>query len=303
MPPTHHVRNFAWDDLDAFTSLHNAVNGIAETGWAFGAGDMRLMLSQPGYEPAEDCFLAFSDSELAGYALLTSEPLIDRAVASGGVAEQHRNRGFGRLLLDAVSRRASASRLHVQVPAGSEPGRRLLEGAGFEAVRRYWSLEWDGSSLPPPRLPHGFSTRSFEPGKDEGLLADLQNAAFQGQWGFSPNTPDEIAAKMRLRWHSPEDVLLLLDGDAPVGYNWTARASSDSGFAGRIGMTGVHPSYRGRVMSLSAMQMSAAQLGTFLFGLLAESVGPQLAFGAMGAALMAVSAFFYLAFGPLRRLV
>ena len=246
MPPTHHVRNFAWDDLEALTLLHNAVTRIAETGWAFEPGDMRLLLSQPAYEPTEDCFLAFSQSQLAGYALLTREPRIDRAVAGGGVAERYRNRGLGRLLLDAVSRRASAARLDVQVPAGSEPGRRLLEGAGFEVVRRYWSLEWDGTSLPSPRLPHGFSTRSIEAGKDEGLLADLQNAAFQGQWGFSPNTPDEIAAKMRLRWHGPGGMLFLLDGDTPVGYNWTARASSDPGFTGRIGMTGVHPSYRGR---------------------------------------------------------
>ena len=246
MPPTHRLRNFTWDDLEALTSLRNAVNEIAETGRAFEPGDMRLLLSQPGYEPAEDCFLAFSDNHLAGYALLTPEPRIDRAVASGGVAKQYRNLGLGRLLLDGVSGRSSASRLHVQVPAGSEPGRRLLKSAGFEVARRYWNLEWEGSSLPPPRLPHGFSTRSFDPGKDEGLLADLQNAAFQHQWGFSPNTPGEIAAKMKLRWHRPQDVLLLLDGDTPVGYNWTARASSDSGLTGRIGMTGVHPSHRGR---------------------------------------------------------
>jgi MFS family permease len=62
------------------------------------------------------------------------------------------------------------------------------------------------------------------------------------------------------------------------------------------------PAYRGRVISLNAMQMSAGQLGTFLLGLLAESVGARAAFLAMGAALMAASAVFYLAFAPLRRL-
>jgi Na+/melibiose symporter-like transporter len=81
-----------------------------------------------------------------------------------------------------------------------------------------------------------------------------------------------------------------------------AGQTSRNVFANVLCQTYSDPAYRGRVMSLSAMQMSAAQLGTFLFGLLAESIGPRLAFGAMGMALVGVSAFFFLAFRPLRRL-
>ncbi len=69
-----------------------------------------------------------------------------------------------------------------------------------------------------------------------------------------------------------------------------------------LSQTVVEDAYRGRVMSLVAMQMNAAQLGTFVIGLASQVVGPCWAFAGMGAALILTSACFTAWFAPMRRL-
>lgn len=69
-----------------------------------------------------------------------------------------------------------------------------------------------------------------------------------------------------------------------------------------LSQTYVDDAYRGRVMSLVAMQMNAAQLGTFAIGLASEVVGARWAFAGMGAALVLMSAWFTAWFSPMRRL-
>jgi MFS family permease len=69
-----------------------------------------------------------------------------------------------------------------------------------------------------------------------------------------------------------------------------------------LSQTYVDDAYRGRVMSLVAMQMNAAQLGTFVIGLASQVVGPRWAFAGMGAALVLMSAWFTAWFSPMRRL-
>jgi len=69
-----------------------------------------------------------------------------------------------------------------------------------------------------------------------------------------------------------------------------------------LSQTYVDDAYRGRVMSLVSMQMSAAQLGTFAIGLASQAVGPRWAFAGMGVALVLMSIWFTLWFSPMRRL-
>lgn len=69
-----------------------------------------------------------------------------------------------------------------------------------------------------------------------------------------------------------------------------------------LSQTYVDDAYRGRVMSLVAMQMNAAQLGTFAIGVASEIVGPRWAFAGMGGALLLMSAWFTIWFVPMRRL-
>ncbi len=69
-----------------------------------------------------------------------------------------------------------------------------------------------------------------------------------------------------------------------------------------LSQTYVDDAYRGRVMSLVAMQMNAAQLGTFAIGVASEAFGARWAFAGMGAALVVMGIAFTLTFVPMRRL-
>jgi len=69
-----------------------------------------------------------------------------------------------------------------------------------------------------------------------------------------------------------------------------------------LSQTYVDDAFRGRVMSLVAMQMNAAQLGTFAIGMASEALGARVAFAGMGAGLLIMSAWFTLWFAPMRRL-
>lgn len=271
MPQNASIRPFAWPDIASWTALVNDLDGAA--GAAASVEYKRLFLSQPAVDPEENCFIAEIGDECAGMARVAPEPVIGRAVAQIAVLPGHRRRGVGRQLLDRVVERAGdlgLQSLHIQVSVHSRGGRFLLEDSGFYAVRRYWRLTAALGGIEEPALPPAFSIRPFELGRDERTLTDLQNAAFGQSWGFSPNTVEQIAARVRLRPWEPDGILLLQDGDEVCGYNWTHRPSEHDPPSGVIGMTGVRSDYRrrglGRII-VSAGMAYLRQRGAGVVGL------------------------------------
>ena len=251
MPDSASVRSFRWPDLDALTPVYNAVTGRTDTDAAVDAGLLRQMLSLPACDAERDCHVADLDGALVGFSLVTPEVRISRAVVSGGVLEKHRGRGIGRALLRAALGRAdeaSASVVHVQVADTAAEAMRLLESEGFGPTRRYLELVWSGAAVPVPEVDAEYTVRCFESG-DEPALTELQNACFAGSWGFCPNTVEETEAKLAFGTSSPCGVLFVEHGARPVAYAWTFR----SGATGWIGMTGVHPDFRGRGLGKAAL--------------------------------------------------
>ena len=243
------IRRFRWSDLTEWTELFNEVSGISGTDRAFDSELMGQFLAQPACEPEENCFVAESGGSAAGLVMIAPELPIGRAVASGGVVEPHRNRGIGRALLGTASQRAGSlgvSVLHVQVASDGPAAQHLLQSSGFRFVRAYSMMRWQGEDVARPELPPGFGLRTFMAGQDEETLTRLQNAAFAGNWGFCPNTVEEIGARLRFKTCEPGGVIFVTHGDGVAGYNWTFRAAGPSRSTGWIGMTGVHPEYRGR---------------------------------------------------------
>ena len=112
-------------------------------------------------------------------------------------------------------------------------------------IKEFWQMRWEGSELPPLRLRPGFCLKSFEPDKDEAMLTELQNTAFGENWGFSPNTVEQIAARVRTKISPPKGIIFIMDGENAAAYNWTQRIQNARGHVGFVAMTGVHPSYRG----------------------------------------------------------
>ena len=66
--------------------------------------------------------------------------------------------------------------------------------------------------------------------------------------------------------------------------------------------TFVEDEYRGRVMSIFMLQISLMLLGAFLVGLTAESIGVQIALGAMAAALLVVMTWMLIFMPVFRRM-
>ncbi len=255
------VRQFRWSDLAQFVPLYNEVRGTAGTERAFDLESMAQELALPPRIPEEHCFVAVCNGRLVGFVLMTPETRIGRVVASGGVLASHRGQGIGRGLLMACINFASttgASFLHTESPHQDDAAGRLLESLGFAVVRRYWQMRWEGQQAPMARLPAGFYMRSFCLGQDEEALTELQNAAFSHNWGFCPNTVEEVSARVRHKRCDPQGIIFVTDGSRLAGYNWTLRAASAGQAVGWIFMTGIHPDYRrrrlGRAIVLAGME-------------------------------------------------
>lgn len=249
MAPSFNVRIFRWTDLESITAIFNDINGLGGTEKAFDVGFMRQFMSQPDMDPQEHCFVADLDDAVVGFALISYEAPIGRAVASGGVLGGFRRQGIGRELLKKALSHAEdlgVDVLHIEASSQGEAAQRMLESAGFHKAKGYWQMQWTGDISPTPSLPSGFSIRPFKIGQDEERLTQLQNLAFGDNWGFSPNTVDQISARVRLDRVTPEGILFITDNGKPAAYNWTMISADDSRATGFISMTGVHPDYRGR---------------------------------------------------------
>jgi len=243
------IRRFEWKDVDQVTYLFNEINGISGSEKAFDTEFMRQCLSLPSSDPEEHCFIAELDSSPVGFALISYEKPIGRSVASGGVLKEYRNQGIGRQLVRTAIEHAESlkgvSVLHIEVSSDSEDARHLMESEGFQIVKNYWQMQWKHDEAPETTLPNGFSIRSFRLNQDEKALTELQNLSFGENWGFSPNTVEQISARVRLERGGPEGILFITDNDRPAAYNWTLISSNDQQSTGFISMTGVHPDYRG----------------------------------------------------------
>ncbi len=242
------IRGFEWEDLESVTDLFNRVGGAGGTEKELDSELVSQNLSLPSIFPETNLRLAVNGVDMIGYHLLSPEPLIGRAVVAGGALPEFRDSGIlPRLLRDSISRAGTtgAHLLHIQTALNAHDDRRLLESEGFEKIKEFWQMRWEGAELPPLRLRPGFRLKSFEPDKDEAMLTELQNTAFGENWGFCPNSVEQIAARVRVKNSPPEGIIFIMDGDKPAAYNWTHRNENAHGHVGFVSMTGVHPSYRG----------------------------------------------------------
>lgn len=212
-------------------------------------------LRHPG---AEHLLARDGDGTLVGYAQLdaaaTTPDGAPDPVAELVVHPDHRRRGVGSALLDAVLDRAPARVwAHGALPAAAA----LAERAGLTAQRELWRMRRD-LRLPLPELPapDGVLIRTFAVGADEAELLRVNNAAFawhpeQGGW-----TLDDVTAREAEPWFDAAGVLLAVDAADPahvLGFHWTKVHAAGTGEAadatspiGEVYVLGVDPAARGR---------------------------------------------------------
>lgn len=239
------IRNFSWDDIPSLADLENQLRQAQGNDISTNPSLLRERLRLPGVFPEDNCLLYESNGVVKGYALIRPELRIGRTVLDLMVYPDYSEQGVERALVRAALTRAQelrASVLHVQVPKGSF-WKKLLKGEGLKPVHRYWTMRWKEDTPPPIELPEGFSLRTYKPG-DAETLTRIQNAAFEGSWGFCPNTPEEIQYRAAMSISSPEGILFLSQGDGIGGYCWTCVLGSSGEAVGVISMIGIDPAYR-----------------------------------------------------------
>lgn len=244
------IRTFSGHRLPALLDYVDTGCTWGERGRALGRQTFQQMLGQPGLSPTDNCFLLEDGDRVRGFCLVVPETPIGRAVLEGGVAPKL----VGSVHQEKLVRRAvdRARELGVQVVhsclPNPSPQAGLLQAEGFSLVRTYWDLVWSGETLPGPAVPDGFTVRSFQP-EDAAALTVAQNAAFDGSWGFCPNTVEQIEYRSLMVNIPPQGILFLRHGEKIAGYCWTCLTPVDGAIRGVIGMIGVVPEYRGRGIS------------------------------------------------------
>jgi mycothiol synthase len=162
------------------------------------------------------------------------------------------------------ARELGARVVHINVGEENVAAKALLSGLGFRFVRRFLTLrvrlsgahllDEEHATLPWRHLRRG----------EEDKLTQIQNRSFEGTWGYNPNTVEEIAFRLGLLNRSPEDVILVGEGDRAAGYCWTTvdPAARDSAGTrkGHIYMLGADPDYRGKGIGRQALLAGLAHL-------------------------------------------
>lgn len=252
--PQPRLHAFSWDRLDDFVALVNAVQGQEGTPAAVDAAFMAERLRGPGMDAEADCLLASIDGAAAGYTLLNWELPIGSVVLEGGVPREHRRRGIGGKLVSWAKERGRERGAAAARAAAAEDDGELaaaMRRMGFAEVRRHEILRWVGSTAPAGELPAGIVSRRFRAG-DEVSLTEAQNAAFQGQWGFSPNTVEQIAYGVGMSHTTAEGVALLMSGEDVAAYCLTM-IIGEAPAAGSILMLGAHPRHQGLGLGRAAL--------------------------------------------------
>lgn len=255
------VRNFTWNDLPDVLELVGRVQVQDEKDRKPRQQNFKETLGLPGLNAEDNCFLLEESGQIQGVCVVFPELPISRAVLALDVAPHiARSSRERKLLRRAVARCGELDARVAHICVGPDtPRSKLLEEEEFYLTRVYWDMVWQQEEPPPVSLPQGYAIRSFQPG-DAPALTEIQNAAFNGSWGFSPNTVEQIEYRSSMSNTSYGGILFLVNGEKVAAYCWTCLAPVNGKTRGVIGMIGVSPDYRGKGVSKPILAASLKYL-------------------------------------------
>lgn len=187
--------------------------------------------------------LAREGAALAGYLHLDVFGDSDgNEVAELAVHPDHRRRGVGTALVEALADRAKPVRIWSH---GGHPGAAALAGKlGFRKVRELLRLRRAlDADLPAPVLPDGVSLRPFVPGRDEAAVVYVNHRAFSWHPEQGAMSIEDVRQKEEQPWFDPAGFLLAVDPDERLlGFHWTKAHTAD---LGEVYVVGVDPDAQG----------------------------------------------------------
>ena len=257
------VRSYTGDRLPGLLDFVEAARGWGGQGRELARQTFQEVLAQPDLAPSNNCFLLEEEGKVQGFCLVIPELPISRTVLGFEVAPHLSGSSLESALLHRGTDRARelGARVSHICPPDPEHRAALLEAEGFVRARTYWDMVWDQEALPQWQVPEGFAFRSFQVG-DAFLLTEVQNSAFEGSWGFCPNTVEQIAYRTSMANTSHQGIVFLHQDEKPAGYCWTCVAPANGGIRGLIGMIGVVPNYRGKGVSRAILLAGMEYLGS-----------------------------------------
>ncbi|SES26283.1 mycothiol synthase [Actinokineospora terrae] len=240
------------DSPDAAAELRPLLRAVAEV-------DGRPEVAADGPLPREfrggEHLLATDGVELVGYAHLdTDGDSFGRQVAEVLVRPDARRRGVGSALVDAViARAAEGTRFWAH---GDHPGAARIAGSrGLSRVRELLTMRIDlaAAELPEPVWREGVRVRTFEPGRDEAAVVEVNKRAFDWHPEQGSLTVADVEATEAEPWFDPAGFFLAVAADdALLGFHWTKVHSGGVGAKGREGgrigevyVVGVDPGAQG----------------------------------------------------------
>lgn len=259
------VRNYQAADFHNYVVLQAEVEKLEPTGRCVSMQFISKQLKRPNYYPEQDLFIIEVDERVVGYIDIEREVAIGRVVLDCGVHPEHRGKGLATHLFNSAISRArelGAKAAHVSIGENNAVAGKTLSGLGFNVVRRFLEL---GLSI---GCVGGFGDHPaiecccLRAG-EEDKLTGLQNRAFAGTWGYSPNTVEQIAFRIDSSTCSRDDIVLTYERDRAIGCCWTG-ISCEEGMPsvrkGRIHMLGVDPDYRGKGIGRELMMAGLIRL-------------------------------------------
>ena len=246
------ISNYQPKDFDKYVLLNIKAEELEPTGRCISPQVIAERLGQPNYSPEQDLFIVEINGDIIGFIDVTPELSIGRVILNCWVHPEYRRRGLSTELLDYAINRAKELGVkvaHVNIAENNVVARKVLSKLDFGLIRRFLELRLDIADVRWQDKNQASLECHYLQRGEEGKLAQLQNRAFAGHWGYNPNTVEEITYRINRSNCSPEDVVLACDGDRIVGYCWTG-IICEGGIAserkGRIFMLGVDPDYRGK---------------------------------------------------------
>lgn len=224
------------DEVSGLLGAAEAADGVAPVGEAV---VLRLRPDARGSRH----LLARDGATLVGYLHLdVFGDSDDNEVAELAVHPDHRRRGHGAALVEAVADRAKPLRIWSH---GGHPGAAALAAKlGYRKVRELLRLRRPlDADLPEPVLPPGVALRSFVPGRDEAAVVYVNHRAFAWHPEQGAMSIEDVREKEEQPWFDPAGFLLAVDDDGRLlGFHWTKAHTAE---LGEVYVVGVDPDAQG----------------------------------------------------------
>nr|WP_281262308.1 mycothiol synthase [Saccharothrix carnea] len=224
------------DEVTGLLGAAQAVDGVAPVGEAV------ILRLRPDAHGSRH-LLARDGESLVGYLHLDVFGDSDgNEVAELAVHPDHRRRGHGTALVEAVADRAKPLRIWSH---GGHPGAGALAAAlGYRKVRELLRLRRPlDADLPGPVLPDGVTLRTFVPGRDEAAVVYVNHRAFSWHPEQSAMSIEDVRQKEEQPWFDPAGFLLAVDAEGRLlGFHWTKAHTAE---LGEVYVVGVDPDAQG----------------------------------------------------------